>query len=101
MVVLFQSAEVSVFDATYFGRALRGAAIGSSGSVTRGQCAAKISYVLRPSRNASASAKNSLTAAPKSSSQKANDQPPCSKPPEGSSVGPPGACITPSRVRKV
>src|SRR6476620_201999 len=30
------------------------------------------------------------------SSQKANDQPPNLKPPEGSSLGPPGACMTPS-----
>src|SRR2546427_2683855 len=35
------------------------------------------------------------------SSQYFTDQPPCSKPPSRSSSGPPGPCITPSRVRKV
>src|SRR5918996_5063400 len=34
-------------------------------------------------------------------SQKFTDQPPCSKPPVGSSSGPPGACITPSRLTNV
>ncbi len=42
-VVLFQSAEVSVVEATYFGRALSLLATGSPGSVTSGQCPAKIS----------------------------------------------------------
>src|SRR5215211_3438377 len=36
-----------------------------------------------------------------SSSQYPNDQPPWSKPPLGSSSGPPGACMTPSRVANV
>src|SRR5712671_5070706 len=40
-------------------------------------------------------------AAPKSWSPYGNDQPPWGKPPLGSSSGPPGACMTPSRVRKV
>src|SRR5438132_2304484 len=34
-------------------------------------------------------------------SQTFTDQPPCAKPPPLSSPGPPGACMTPSRVRKV
>ena len=42
-VVLCQSADVSVVEATYFGSALSLLATGSPGSVTRGQCVAKIS----------------------------------------------------------
>src|SRR3990172_2496116 len=76
-------------------------ATGSSGSVTRGQCAAKISYVLRPSRSASGCIICSSMILPIISSQNFTDQPPCSKPPSRSSSGPPGACITPSMVTKV
>ena len=42
-IVLFHSGAESVLDMTYFGSALSFEAIGSSGSVTRGQCALKIS----------------------------------------------------------
>src|SRR6185312_10898698 len=98
---LCQSADVSVLDATYIGSALSLPAIGSAGSVTRGQWPAKIWYVLRPSRNALACSNQPLTATPKSWSPYGNDQPPYGKSPSRSSSGPPGACRTPSRVRKV
>src|SRR6058998_1092478 len=77
------------------------AATGSFGSVTRGQCAAKISYVRRPSSRESDCSVCSTISLPIISSQYLTDQPPCSKPPSRSSSGPPGACITPSIVRNV
>src|SRR5881628_1205028 len=77
------------------------AATGSFGSVTRGQCAAKISYVRRPSSRESDCSVCSTMSFPIISSQYLTDQPPCSKPPSRSSSGPPGACITPSIVRNV
>ena len=76
-------------------------ATGSFGSVTRGQCAAKISYVLRPSSSAWDCSVCSMMSLPIISSQYFTDQPPCSKPPSRSSSGPPGACMTPSTVRNV
>src|SRR5262245_54499031 len=39
--------------------------------------------------------------APNSASTCGTSQPPCENPPESSSPGPPGACMTPSRVRNV
>src|SRR6266571_5749983 len=100
-VELGHSTLRSVRDATYFRMLFSFDATGSFGSVTRGQCAAKISYVLRPSSSASGCSVCSTMSLPIMSSQYLTDQPPCSKPPSRSSSGPPGACITPSIVRKV
>src|SRR5215207_6576972 len=79
----FHDTSWSVRDATYLGRPLRRLAIGSSGSVTFGQAPAKISYVRRPSRNASASAKKPAIASSMSSSTYGTTQPPYSNPPLG------------------
>src|SRR6266705_5715993 len=95
------STLVRVRDATYFRMLFSFDATGSFGSVTRGQCAAKISYVLRPSSSASGCSVCSTMSLPIMSSQYLTDHPPCSKPPSRSSSGPPPACITPSIVRKV
>src|SRR5580693_6732091 len=90
---LFQSTALSVADATYLGSAFSLLAIGLPGSVTRGQYPAKIWYVLRPSRNALACSNQPVMAAPLSSAPYGADQPPYAKPPDGSSSGPPGACM--------
>src|SRR5207244_7613764 len=71
------------------------------GSVGRGQCAAKISYVFRPSTNARGRPMTSSTSLPIGSPQCPTDQPPWVTPPLRSSSGPPGACITPSSVTNV
>src|ERR1700749_2288397 len=60
-----------------------------------------MSNVLRPSRNALAGLLSSVTNSPTAGSQNGACQPPCAKASLGSSSGPPGACITPSRVRNV
>src|ERR1700761_8602506 len=60
-----------------------------------------MSKVRRPSRNALAWLVSSVTNAPTAGSGNGACQPPCVKAPRGSSSGPPGACITPSRVRNV
>src|SRR4029077_13520686 len=98
---LSQSTDCRVAEATYLGSAFSLLATGSLGSVTFGQWLAKIWYVRRPSRNALACSNHPDTATPKSWSPNGNDQPPYSKLPSRSSSGPPGACMTPSRVRKV
>jgi hypothetical protein len=101
IVVLCQSAELSVVEATYLGSVLSPLATGSSGSVTFGQKAAKMSYVRRPSRNASALSNTSIMNRPVSSSKCGTSQPPRSNPPLRSSSGPPGPCMTPSTDRNV
>ena len=98
---LFHSSRASVRDATNFGRPLSAVAISSAGSVDFGQDAANISYVLRPSKKAPARFVHSVMTSPNLASKYGTSQPPCRKPPSRSSSGPPGACITPSRVRKV
>src|SRR6266540_1329906 len=100
-VELCHSTLRSVREATYLGMLFSFDATGSFGSVTRGQCAAKISYVLRPSSSASDCSVCSTMSLPIMSSQYFTDQPPSLKPPSRSSSGPPGACITPSIVTKV
>ncbi len=79
------------------GSVLRRCATSSSGSVAFGHEAAKMSYVRRPSRNASTRPNTSSMKAPVSSSKSGTTQPPRSKPPLRSSSGPPGGpCATPS-----
>src|SRR5205807_8952720 len=60
-----------------------------------------MSNVLRPNRNALAWLLSSVTNSPTAGSRKGACQPPWVKVSLGSSSGPPGACITPSRVRNV
>jgi hypothetical protein len=67
-VELFHSTRSKVVLATYFGRLFSAWATGSFSSVTCGQYPAKISYVFRPSRKASAVANHSTMASPMSSS---------------------------------
>src|SRR5262245_54286616 len=55
-----------------------------------GQEPAKISYVRRPSTNASTSSKIPLMYSPSCSSKYGTSQPPCWNPSRGSSAGPPG-----------
>src|SRR6266540_1748857 len=100
-VVSCQSGFSRVVETTYFGSELSRLATGSFGSVWCGQYDAKISYVRRPSRNASALPNHSVTKRPMSWSAYGTSQPPCVKSPLGSSSGPPGLCITPSNDRKV
>ncbi len=90
-VVPAHSGSARVEEGTYFGNAFSFEATGSSGSVTLGQYAAKMSYVRRPRRKAPGRPKTSLMNWPKSSSANGKLQPPCSKPPRVSSSGPPGA----------
>src|SRR5690606_31373089 len=93
---LFQESSRSVREATSFGRLFRAAAASSAGSVAFGQEAAKISYVLRPSRNAPACFVHPVMMSANVSSKYGTSQPPCRKPPSRSSSGAPGACMTPS-----
>src|SRR3954453_5170792 len=60
-----------------------------------------MSNVLRPNRNAVAWLLSSTTNSPTAGSANGACQPPWLKASLGSSSGPPGACITPSRVRNV
>src|SRR5262245_34655810 len=60
-----------------------------------------MSNVLRPNRNALAWLLSPVTNSPTAGSGNGACQPPWVKLPLGSSSGPPGACITPSRVRNV
>src|SRR5258706_1376221 len=60
-----------------------------------------MSNVLRPNRNALAWLLSSVTNSPTAGSENGACQPPWVKVSLGSSSGPPGACITPSRVRNV
>src|ERR1700730_13797908 len=60
-----------------------------------------MSNVLRPNRNALAWLLSSGTNSPTAGSGNGACQPPWGKASLGSSSGPPGACITPSRVRNV
>jgi hypothetical protein len=60
-----------------------------------------MSKVLRPNRNALAWLLSLVTNSPTAGSGNGACQPPCVKVSLGSSSGPPGACITPSRVRNV
>src|SRR3954463_2965665 len=82
-------------DTTYFLALLNGSAIGP---VCLGQYGAHISYVFRPRSRSNGTLNSSLTILPKDSSEYGTVQPPYLKPPEVSSSGPPGACITPSRL---
>ena len=81
---------MSVVEATYLGRLLRALATGSFGSVAFGHEAAKMSYVRRPRRKASTFPNTELMNSPVASSKCGTSQPPRSKPPLVSSVGPPG-----------
>ncbi len=67
IVVGSQRAFSSVVETTYLGRVLSRDATGSFLSGKFGQLAAKISYVRRPSRMASALANASLISSPMSS----------------------------------
>src|SRR5690606_32757837 len=87
--------------AIHFGRVLSAMADSSAGSVDLGQEAAKISYVLRPRRNAPALVVHSVMISTSLSSKYGTSQPPWRKSLSRSSSGPPGACITPSSVRNV
>src|SRR3954453_15884188 len=60
-----------------------------------------MSKVRRPSRNPLAGFLRSVTNSPTAGSGNGACQPPCVKDSLGSSSGPPGACITPSRVKNV
>ncbi len=60
-----------------------------------------MSNVLRPNRNALAWLLSSVTNSPTAGSGNGACQPPWVKVSLGSSSGPPGACITPSRVRDI
>src|SRR5215211_1326559 len=93
----FQSSLVSVFEATYFFALLIPAATGSPLVFTYGQCAANISYVFLPSNKSKVLFICLSITLPRKSSKYPATQPPCLNPPVGSSSGPPGACITPSR----
>jgi hypothetical protein len=90
-----------VVEAMYLGSVLSLPAIGSFGSVAFAQLAAKLSYVRRPSRKASAGSKIASMKRPTSSSKCGTSQPPRANPSERSSSGPPGPCITPSTETKV
>ena len=71
-------------------------------SSTCGQKARNISKVVRPSSAVCGVSSQEVTISPKSASAVYGTcQPPAVNPPEGSSSAAPGACITPSRVRKV
>src|SRR5215210_2077714 len=94
---LLQSSFVSVFEATYFFALLNLVANGSSLVFTYGQCAANISYVFLPSNKSKGLLICLSITLPRKSSKYPATQPSCLKPPVGSSSGPPGACITPSR----
>src|SRR5512146_2034663 len=96
---LLHSSFISVFEATYFFALLIPAAMGSSSVFTYGQCAANISYVFLPSNNQ----KDDQFARPspcRGSDQSRENPPAVFKTAGGSSSGPPGAYITPSRVMK-
>src|SRR5271168_3807025 len=95
------SAWLNELDTTYLGDELIAEAIALAGSVWSGQKPRKISNVLRPNRNALAWLLSSLMNAPTAASANGACQPPWVKASLGSSSGPPGACITPSRVRNV
>src|SRR5262245_17079592 len=60
-----------------------------------------MSYVLRPSTIANGVPVASAMYSSITSSQKLTDHPPSAKPFSASSSGPPGACMTPSRLRNV
>src|SRR5215213_5452837 len=94
---LLQSSFVSVFEDTYFFALLNLVANGSSLVFTYGQCAANISYVFLPSNKSKGLLICFSNTVPRKSSRYPTIQPSCLKPPVGSSSGPPGACITPSR----
>src|SRR5688500_1292841 len=57
-----------------------------------------MSYVLRPRSRSNGAEKVSSIAALITSSHRGATQPPKRNPPVGPSLGPPGACITPSRL---
>src|SRR6478609_7784977 len=99
--VLCHSGSRRVRETTCLGRVFSFAATVSSGSVTVDQNAYIMSYVVRPKSTSSVSANQVSTTAPKSSSTNGTTQPPCSNPPVRSSSGPPGPCMTPSRLRNV
>jgi hypothetical protein len=92
--VLRHAASIGDLVATYLAMLLILAPPSSSG--TPGQCAARMSYDLRPSSMPSARSNTSLMTRPKPSSTCGASHPPYRKPSESSSPGPPGACMTPS-----
>src|SRR5690606_10838715 len=85
-------------DATYFGMLLNRVAMPpSTPSSWWGQCAAKISYVRRPSTRASMPSMPATTSSSMVASNSGACQPPNAKP-SGSSSGSPGLCPTMSSV---
>src|SRR4051794_37433892 len=85
---------VSDLDTTYFVASLTP----GHSSACCGQYPAKISNVLRPSSRAKGGLICSAMTLPAASSKYGKVQPPYWKPPDVSSSGPPGACMTPSRL---
>src|SRR5687768_13743312 len=97
IVVLRQIGFSSVFETTYFLGGFIRSPNGSPGGMGS-NASACVTYVRRPSRNASVSFISATKLLPMSSCQYGIVQPPCSNPPSRSSSLPPGACITPSSV---
>src|SRR5437773_5597834 len=93
----FHSCFVSVLEATYFVALLMP---GPSSSCC-GQYDANISNVFLPNNRSNGLPICSVIILPRNSSKYGTVHPPYLKPPLSSSPGPPGACITPSRVIKV
>src|ERR671912_1599283 len=95
----FQVRSAPLRVATYFLMRLNAVAMSSYDPPSaKGQYAAKMSYVRRPSRRSNGWPNNLPISSPNTGSTSAYGatQPPNLKPPVGSSSGPPGACITPS-----
>src|SRR5688572_26921482 len=97
IVVLRQTGFSSVLETTYFFGGFIRSPNGSPGG-SGSNASACVTYVRRPSRNASVSFISATKLLPMSSCQYGIVQPPCSNPPSRSSSFPPGACITPSSV---
>ena len=96
MVVLFQSARSSVFEATYFGISFMRRVNAASPPSRVGQKAAQIWYVVRPMSRASAPKRSSMLYRSSSSSWTRRAQ--ALRPSRCSSK--PGASMTPSTVTK-
>src|SRR5260221_2226860 len=88
------SLDVMVFEATYL------VAVITPGhwSAWCGQCVAQISKVLRPNNRSKGRFICLFMTVPITSSEYGACHPPYAKPPLVSSCGPPGACMTPSRL---
>src|SRR6266542_563070 len=92
------SSFIGFLEATYFRALFSESAVGS---VCFGQKLANSSYVLRPSRRSKGLPICSPIASPTASSKYGTVQPPNWNPPDLSSSGPPGACMTPSSETKL